>query len=267
MRNNFSLLSIVLCLALSSGVLGVKSAQAQPPVDQCSVNTPLATVPAGLLTDTIVVNEDWTIDDIAVGVDITHPFVGQLIVELRSPANTVLRLHDEGGFNADDIALTFRDSGVANATQNFNCGCDMQPSGFGGQGALSDFASESSAGVWTLEVVDLSAQNTGTLNSWCLQMESDDPTFIRGDTTSDADIQLNDVIVLLGYLFVPGSVVPFCLDAADVDDGGTTDLNDAVHLLQYLYLPSSPEPPAPFDQCGLDPTTDTLTTCFPAPGC
>ena len=199
-----------------------------------------------------------------VDVDVTHPFIGQLIVELRSPANTIVRLHDEVGFNSDNIDVTFTDSGVTNASVNFTCGCEMKPSGLAGQGALADFAGEGAAGSWNLEITDLGALNNGTLNDWCLNVYSNDPTFIRGDTNSDGQIFLNDAILLLSYLFIPGSVVPFCLDSADVDDGGSLDVNDAVYLLQYLYLPGSPQPPAPFDSCSIDTTVDVIQTCFPS---
>ncbi|MEM7166533.1 MAG: proprotein convertase P-domain-containing protein [Planctomycetota bacterium] len=239
----------------------------QPQVSECSTTTPQPTLGGGMLTDSIIVNENWTITDVAVDVDVTHPFIGQLVVELRSPSNTVVRLHDEGGFNADNIQLTFTDGGVANATQNYNCGCDMQPSGLGGQGSLADFVGEGAAGTWSLEIFDFEPLNNGMLNSWCVNVWSNDPTFLRGDTNSDGEIHLNDAVLLLGYLFVPGSVVPFCLDAADVDDGGSNDLNDAIYLLQYMFVPGSPAPPAPFQQCSIDPTTDPLLTCFPAPGC
>jgi hypothetical protein len=73
---------------------------------------------------------------------------------------------------------------------------------------------------------------------------------------------MSDAILILKWLYVPGTPPPSCADALDVDDSGIQSMADAVYLLQWLYVPGSPIPPSPCcafpDSCGPDPTADTL---------
>ena len=50
---------------------------------------------------------------------------------------------------------------------------------------------------------------------------------------------------------------PSCLDTADTNDDGTIDVADAVTVLSHLFAGSGPLP-APFNECGIDPTADDL---------
>ncbi|MBN1442175.1 MAG: hypothetical protein JXA90_05665 [Planctomycetes bacterium] len=82
-------------------------------------------------------------------------------------------------------------------------------------------------------------------------------SFIRGDVDQNGAIELTDPVRILMYLFLDGTSVPGCLDAADVDDSGTIDLSDAVYSLNFLFL-GGPLPPLPHPECGVDPTDDAL---------
>ena len=89
-------------------------------------------------------------------------------------------------------------------------------------------------------------------------------TFVRGDADSNNQVNLNDGIVTLNFLFLAGPM-PACLDAADTDDNGMIILNDAVALFNWLFLagtpPTEPTPSTgtyPADDCGRDPTPDGL---------
>ncbi len=80
-------------------------------------------------------------------------------------------------------------------------------------------------------------------------------SFLRGDANEDANVDISDVIYILGALF-QGRPLPFCPDAADTNDDGKLDLSDAIHLLQYLYQGGTlPEPSL---EQGFDPTVDSL---------
>ncbi|MBT6541498.1 MAG: hypothetical protein HOM39_08035, partial [Planctomycetes bacterium] len=48
-----------------------------------------------------------------------------------------------------------------------------------------------------------------------------------------------------------------CDNAADSNDDGTLNIADAIALLSYLFSGAS-APPAPFPDCGIDPTVDAL---------
>jgi hypothetical protein len=78
--------------------------------------------------------------------------------------------------------------------------------------------------------------------------------FVRGDANASNAIDIADAIFTLSYLFANGDA-PTCFDAADANDSGEVDIADVVTLLRYLFAVSGPLP-APFDECGADPTTE-----------
>jgi subtilisin-like proprotein convertase family protein len=119
-----------------------------------STDTPLAIPDSGSISSSVVVTEDVCIGDVQVDIDITHTFVGDLIVELESPFGVIVRLHDRTGGSDDNIVARYDD--------------DVTPPD--GPGSLSDFDYASAAGTWTLRVIDAAAQDTGTLNSWTLRI-------------------------------------------------------------------------------------------------
>ena len=80
--------------------------------------------------------------------------------------------------------------------------------------------------------------------------------FIRADCDGNLQIQLADVITVLGFMFLMDPPPP-CLKACDFDDSGNLSLPDAINLLTYLFLMGS-EPPPPFPDPGMDPTPDPL---------
>jgi hypothetical protein len=84
------------------------------------------------------------------------------------------------------------------------------------------------------------------------------PGFLRADADSSMTVEMSDAIFTLQALYVPGSPQPSCMDAADSDDGGSMEMSDAIFTLKHLYVPGSPAPPAPFPDCGYDPTLDGL---------
>lgn len=123
--------------------------------------TPVAVpdnTPAGI-TSVITVDATLTLAGVQVPIDLTHTWIGDLIVELTSPQGTTVRLHDRTGSSADDIAGTY--------------GADLTPDG---PGALLDFVGESPLGDWTLFVSDNVGSDTGTLNSWGLILTLPDPS-------------------------------------------------------------------------------------------
>jgi|JRYF01.1.fsa_nt_gb choice-of-anchor B domain-containing protein len=73
-----------------------------------------------------------------VAVDITHPAIGQLVVDLISPAGTVRTLHDRSGGSTDNLQQTY----------------------------TVDAGAEPAQGTWQLRVRDLRLRQTGTLQGW-----------------------------------------------------------------------------------------------------
>lgn len=106
------------------------------------------------ITSVVNVTDAYCIGDVNVQVDITHTYIGDLIVEVISPAGTIVRLHNRTGGSADDIHRLY-DDGVTNPD---------------GPGALADFIGENVQGNWTLRVSDNAGQDVGTLDGWQLKI-------------------------------------------------------------------------------------------------
>lgn len=83
--------------------------------------------------------------------------------------------------------------------------------------------------------------------------------FERGDVTGDGVYALDDALELLAYLF-QGGAEPGCLDACDLNDDEDLTLVDPLQLLDFMFTGGAP-PPAPFGDCGPDPTLNVALTC------
>jgi len=118
---------------------------------------------------TIPVPDTGIISDVNVFVDITHPYMGDLIVGVQSPDATLLNMVEPYSpcQNEDaNLVTTFDDSGVA-----FDCNITgdnlvMQSQ----QDQLSSFNSKNSGGTWLLGVGDFGAADVGTLNNWSIEI-------------------------------------------------------------------------------------------------
>lgn len=141
-----------------------------------SVNCPGAVVDNGTMTSTFTVAGCGTIDDVNVGLSIDHTYVGDLLVKLKSPNNTTIRLVNSpinGNDNCSGNNLrTLLDDASPNANVDGQCGASV-PAIFGQfkpSQALSGFNGATGNGVWTLSVQDVFPQDAGTLNDWSLQL-------------------------------------------------------------------------------------------------
>jgi hypothetical protein len=87
-------------------------------------------------------------------------------------------------------------------------------------------------------------------------------SFRRGNANNDTKVDIADGIWIINEL-VRGGPATVCQDAADANDDGVVDTSDAVYLINYQFQPGTPPtpfpaPPAPFPDCGADPTEDSL---------
>jgi M6 family metalloprotease-like protein len=101
------------------------------------------------ITRTLACTDTRTVAGVALTVDITHTFVGDLRVTLRSPAGTAVPLHERTGGSADDLAKVFTSATTP---------------------ALAVLAGQPLAGDWQLQIVDEAAKDVGKLNSWKLEL-------------------------------------------------------------------------------------------------
>jgi hypothetical protein len=107
--------------------------------------TPAAAIPdndPSGYSSTIVVTDRGEITDAKITVDITHTWRGDLIVKLVKDSETIV-LHDRSGGSADDLRETY---------------------------SLPSLVGKQLEGSWTLVVSDNARLDTGTLNSWSLEV-------------------------------------------------------------------------------------------------
>lgn len=87
--------------------------------------------------------------DIELTLDITHSYIGDLTIALRSPAGSTVLLHDRSGGNADNILASYSSASVP---------------------SLQALRGEAIAGTWQLLVADHAAADVGKLNRWGLRI-------------------------------------------------------------------------------------------------
>jgi subtilisin-like proprotein convertase family protein len=101
------------------------------------------------VTDGVDIHGAGTVRDVRVSVDITHTYIGDLRVILRSPSGREVTLHNRTGRGIDNILETYNATNVP---------------------SLIEFSGEPLAGRWILQVADLAGRDVGKLNRWELRL-------------------------------------------------------------------------------------------------
>ena len=132
---------------------------------------------------------------------LTHTFVGDLKIDLTSPAGTTVNLVDRpggGGNNDNNLVNVVFDDEAAAAIGPVNPASDATPAYTGTfrpqADQLSRFDGESQTGTWTLKVADLVAVDTGSLNSW----GSDISPAVCDFVPAPRSLEISDVTVAEG---------------------------------------------------------------------
>jgi len=105
---------------------------------------------------------------------------------------------------------------------------------------------------WRVDTLTPCGVTTGALWSFKTKLVE----FVRGDANADGRLNISDAVAVLSYLF--GGASSGCLRSHDANDDGKVNLADAIALLGFLFA-GRPPPPAPFPDCGLDQTADSLS--------
>ncbi|RKH06420.1 peptidase M4 [Corallococcus sp. CA053C] len=112
--------------------------------------TPNAPIPdLGSATSKITIADDVTVDQLKLSVDIKHTYSGDLDIKLTSPSGKTAIVQSRKGGGVDDVKGTFD---------------------------LSAFAGEKAKGEWTITVDDKAKRDTGTLQSWGLNITAKEKT-------------------------------------------------------------------------------------------
>ena len=173
------------------------------------------------------------IRDLAVFVDITHPFIGDLQVQLVHPDGTTVLLHRQTGEGSQDLVRTY--GSRANLTVP--------------EESLLVLYGKPTAGTWKLLVRDLIAGDVGYFNEWCLTVRGIEPGRLtvrfpnggetlavgtRYDVTWDRSRVDRNVRILLsrdgGATFAPVGVAPVADGAFNFLMTGPTSGNALVRV-------------------------------------
>jgi subtilisin-like proprotein convertase family protein len=113
---------------------------------------------------TIPATNTSTVYTAKVNVDITHTYIGDIYLALLSPTGTQINLFQGSCTSNDNMVVTFSDNGT-----NLVCASPISGTYLPVQ-ALSAVTGQATSGVWTLGFVDTYATDTGTLNSWSIEI-------------------------------------------------------------------------------------------------
>ena len=179
--------------------------------------------------------------------EVEHPWVGDLVVELTSPSGTIsLALVDRAGqvpygfpgpfgCGGDDMLISLEDE----ATYSIEEVCTTTGSPvFAGvlrpQQALAGFIGVDPVGTWTLRLADMQSGDAGSFVSACLRLEvetdcngdglPDDCSSCVGDLDGDGMVGGSDLSALLGSWGTSNEL-------ADVDGDGIVGGSDLSVLL------------------------------------
>lgn len=159
-------------LAQSNGEYNILITSVRSASDQLTGNSTLTNPkdipPAGTqgtTTDSILITDTRLILDVNVRLNITHTFDSDLQISLIAPDNTEIILVNRRGADGDNFTATLMDDEALNAISG---GTAPFAGSYRPDNALSGFDGKSAAGTWTLRIVDTTANNTGTLNSWSI---------------------------------------------------------------------------------------------------
>ncbi len=106
--------------------------------------------PTGV-SSTMTIDTPGELTGVEVYVNITHTWIGDLIVRLTSPSGTAVTLHSRSGGSADNIVGWY-------------------PSQLAPAQSLDAFLGEPMTGAWTLFVSDNAGSDLGMLRQWCLRL-------------------------------------------------------------------------------------------------
>lgn len=118
------------------------------------------------LIRTINVPDNITIESLKLSINVSHTFVGDLLVRLTHPNGTTqVNVWSGNCGDNDNINITFEDGAPAIDCANTGTGNTYNPGD-----ALSTFNGLSAQGDWTLLIADFFQGDTGTLNSWSFEI-------------------------------------------------------------------------------------------------
>ncbi len=127
-----------------------------------------AEVSGGAVSNTINVPITGIISDVNIGLNVTHTWPNDLLINISNPGNvTQVPVWDRACAGNNNFNVTLNDGSPA-----FTCVANMTGT-FSPSSPLTAFNGGQANGTWTLSVEDFFDVDTGTLNSWFVQVCTD----------------------------------------------------------------------------------------------
>ncbi|MFO0556276.1 MAG: proprotein convertase P-domain-containing protein [Polyangiaceae bacterium] len=131
-----------------------------------STDVPKAIADLTTVNSLINVPDMGTITKVAVDLNITHTFDGDLDISLDAPNANPIILSDDNGSSGDNYTNTVFATGGADVTT----GTSPFTGVFAPEGGFATILNTQSSGTWTLSIYDDAGSDTGTLNAWTLHL-------------------------------------------------------------------------------------------------
>jgi subtilisin-like proprotein convertase family protein len=199
----------------------VSDATSDAQVDQCTPNTMrVSTSPALILTDNGISTSTVAVADAGnflVGLQLTtaisHTAGSDLDIVLVSPRGTRVLITSDNGGNRDDVfnGTVWTDTAATPATDAIFVDTVVSTP-LAPESALAVFVGEDPNGDWTLEITDDATSDTGTLNSWELQLIAVAGTLIQSPQsfTSTQTVATIDTMTVISEIPVTGAPTEIC---------------------------------------------------------
>ncbi|MBD3559009.1 proprotein convertase P-domain-containing protein, partial [Planktothrix sp. FACHB-1355] len=160
----------------NNGVLDTETTD----ISSSDVPTPIPDLSTS--TSELEVSSLGTIEDLNVTLDLTHTYDADLVVSLISPSGTSVELFSNVGGFEDNFTNTTLDDEAETA---ITAGTAPFIGTFKPEGSLAAFDGEDANGTWTLQIVDQYGGDSGTLNSWSLNLTASSEQSTQTDANGE----------------------------------------------------------------------------------
>jgi subtilisin-like proprotein convertase family protein len=124
-----------------------------------------ANLPGAVVSNTINVPITGTVSDVNIGLNVTHTYPNDLVIAINNPANDIqVPVWNRACGGNNNFNVTLNDGSPA-----FTCVANMTGT-FSPSSPLSAFNGTNANGNWSLLAADFYNADTGTLNSWSINV-------------------------------------------------------------------------------------------------
>ena len=218
-------------VCLGTGNIPMTGSQSSSPGTAIPDNNPTG------VTVNMNVTEDVSITDLDVNLNISHTWVGDLIVTIKSPAGTMAVIVDRpgrttsgAGCSGNNILATLDDEAATPVESECAGSVPTINGSFIPNNPLSIFDGESTLGIWQLIVSDNAGADTGTINGWGIDYDYEVTAPVLDvtlDGSGNATVNAEDLLFSVtvdcgGYTVLAGSPLATTVSFTCSDTGLNT---------------------------------------------